>query len=92
MGFAMFDIDNVKVGDVWVCGRKPNRQLFYIHNVITRQGEITSSGCYESCRLFFHKSNTWAFDRKGDKDEVMLFYKLIEERGLKFDKNKGVNY
>lgn len=86
----MFDIDNVKVGDILVCGRKPNRQLFYIHNVIAIQGKITSSGCYENHRSFFPKSTIWAFHRKGDKDEVMLFYKLIEEYGYKFNRNTGV--
>lgn len=93
MGFAMFDIDNVKVGDVWVCGRKPHRQLFYIHNVIAIQGKITSSGLSENSMPFIHlfpKSNVWAFDRKGDKDEVMLFYKLIEEYGYKFNRNTGI--
>lgn len=90
MGFAMFDIDNVKVGDIWVCGHKPNRQLFYIHNVIARQEKITSSGCSENRLHLFPKSNIWSFLRKGDKDEVMLFYKLIEEYGYKFNRNTGI--
>lgn len=86
----MYDISELKVGDIMVCG-SCNRQLFYIHNIDLMNNTITSSGVAESMRRsYFDKSNIWNFDRKANDDEVLLFYDLIRMKGLKFDLNKGV--
>ena len=87
----MYDISELKVGDIMVCGDAPNRQLFYIHNIDLMNNTITSSGISESMRRsYFKKSKIWDFDRKANDDEVLLFYDLISMKGLKFDLNKGV--
>ena len=87
----MYDISELKVGDIMVCGDAPLRQLFYIHNIDLMNNTITSSGISESMRRsYFQKSKIWDFDRKANDDEVLLFYDLISMKGLKFDLNKGI--
>lgn len=87
----MYDISELKVGDIMVCGNATNRQLFYIHNIDLMNNTITSSGISESMhRSYFKKSKIWDFDRKANDDEVLLFYDLISMKGLKFDLNKGI--
>ena len=87
----MYDISELKVGDIMVRGDAHNRQLFYIHNIDLMNNTITSSGISESMRRsYFKKSKIWDFDRKANDDEVLLFYDLISMKGLKFDLNKGV--
>lgn len=87
----MYDISELKVGDIMVCGNATHRQLFYIHNIDLMNNTITSSGISESMhRSYFKKSKIWDFDRKANDDEVLLFYDLINMKGLKFDLNKGI--
>lgn len=87
----MYDISELKVGDIMVCGDASLRQLFYIHNIDLMNNTITSSGISESMRRsYFKKSKIWDFDRKANDDEVLLFYDLIRMKGLKFDLNKGI--
>lgn len=87
----MYDISELKVGDIMVCGDASLRQLFYIHNIDLMNNTITSSGISESMRRsYFKKSKIWDFDRKANDDEVLLFYDLISMKGLKFDLNKGI--
>lgn len=87
----MYDISELKVGDIMVCGNAPCRQLFYIHNINIAHEKITTSGVYENSRYsFFYKDVIWAFDRKANNDEVHLFYELIERPGFKFNLNTGV--
>ena len=87
----MYDISELKVGDIMVCGCRPYIQLFYIHNIDLMNNTITSSGISESMRRsYFKKSKIWVFDRKANDDEVLLFYDLISMKGLKFDLNKGI--
>lgn len=43
----MYDIRDLKIGDIMVCGRQPNRQLFYIHNIDLNRKRIESSGIGE---------------------------------------------
>lgn len=86
----MYDISELKVGDIMVCGSS-KRQLFFIHKIDLSNNTITSSGVAESpYRSYFDKSNVWEFDRKANDDEVLLFYDLIRMKGLKFDLNKGI--
>lgn len=87
----MYDISELKVGDIMVCGNAPTRQLFYIHNIDISHGKITTSGVGEKSRYsYFHKSEIWAFDKKATNEEVRLFYELIERPGFKFNINTGV--
>ena len=87
----MYDISELKVGDIMVCGREPTRQLFYIHNINISQDKITTSGVYESVRYtLFEKSTIWSFDRKATEYEERMFYELIDRRGFKFNLNTGV--
>lgn len=86
----MYDISELKVGDIMVCGCEPTRQLFYIHNINIAQDKITTSGVYESARYtLFEKSNIWSFDRKATEEERM-FYELIIRNGFEFNLNTGV--
>ncbi len=87
----MYDIRELKVGDIMVCGYAPRRQLFYIHNINIAREKITTSGIGEnSTYSYFGKNVIWTFDRKADEDEVRLFYELIERLGFKFNLNTGV--
>ena len=87
----MYDISELKVGDIMVCRDAPVRQLFYIHNINIARGEITTSGIHENTRYsYFHKSTMWVFERKATEDEVRLFYELIGRPGFKFNLNTGV--
>ena len=87
----MYDISELKVGDIMVCGCEPTRQLFYIHNINISQDKITTSGVYESARYtLFEKSTIWSFDRKATEYEERMFYELIDRHGFKFNLNTGV--
>lgn len=87
----MYDISELKVGDIMVCGDAPIRQLFYIHNINIAREKITTSGISENTRYsYFEKHIIWTFDRKATDDEVRLFYELIERYGFKFNLNTGV--
>ena len=89
----MYDISELKVGDIMVCGSRPARQLFYIHKIDLSNNTIISCGISESesrHRSYFDKSIGWAFERKADDSEVLLFYHLITMKGLKFNLNKGI--
>lgn len=87
----MYDISELKVGDIMVRDSCTNRQLFYVHNIDLSNNTITSSGIAENMRRsYFDKSIIWDFDRKANDGEVRLFYDLIRMKGLKFDLNKGV--
>lgn len=45
----MYDIRDLKIGDIMVCGSRPYRQLFYIHNIDLERECIESSGVREQC-------------------------------------------
>lgn len=88
----MYDIRDLKVGDIMVCGYAPGRQLFYIHNIDLERERIESSGIRERYNTsFFDKSYAWGFDRLATLGEVALFYELIDRHGFKFNINTGVS-
>lgn len=88
----MYDIRDLKVGDIMVCGQQSNRQLFYIHNIDLDRERIESSGVRERHGdSFFDKCYTWRFDRLATLGEVALFYELIDRYGFKFNINTGVS-
>ena len=87
----MYDISELKVGDIMVCGCRPYIQLFYIHNINIAREKITTSSVGENSTFsYFDKDVIWTFDRKATDDEVHLFYELIERFGFKFNLNTGV--
>jgi hypothetical protein len=87
----MYDISELKVGDIMVSLDAPRRQLFYIHNIDIGNRKITTSGVSENTRYpYFNKCTVWMFDRKATDDEVHLFYELIGRHDLKFNLNTGV--
>lgn len=87
----MYDISELKVGDIMVSFDAPRRQLFYIHNIDIANRKITTSGVSENARYsYFHKCTVWGFDRKATDDEVRLFYVLIGRYNFKFNLNTGV--
>lgn len=86
----MYNIRELKVGDVMVCGRSPNRQIFYIHRIDVSQHKITTSGVSERSNTCFEKDDCWDFDTKSTDEEECLFYELIERRWFKFNLNTGV--
>lgn len=87
----MYDISELKVGDIMVCGDAPCRQLFYIHDIDIANRKITTSGIHENSRYsYFTKDEIWAFNRKAKKYEVRLFYELIGLYDFKFNLNTGV--
>ena len=87
----MYDISELKVGDIMVFGDTPRRQLFYIHNINIAREKITTLGVGENSTFsYFDKDVIWMFDRKATDNEVHLFYELIERFGFKFNLNTGV--
>lgn len=87
----MYDISELKVGDIMVCSDAPRRQLFYIHNIDIAREKITTSGVGENSTYpYFDKDVIWTFDRKTTDEEVNLFYELIERYRFKFNLNNGV--
>jgi hypothetical protein len=88
----MYDIRDLKIGDIMVCGTAPHRQLFYIHNIDLDRERIESSGFKELyCSYFFDECYMWGFDRLATQGEVELFYELIDRHGFKFNINTGVS-
>lgn len=88
----MYDIRDLKVGDIMVCGQQPDRLLFYIHNIDLERELIESSGVGERYSIsFFDKCYMWAFDRLATQEEVLLFYECINRHGFKFNINTGVS-
>lgn len=86
----MYDINQLQIGDIMICGHEPNRQMFYIHNIDKKNKIIYSSGINEYDDRIYFKHN-WNITRKASEEEERRFYQLIEERGLKFNRNTGVS-
>lgn len=87
----MYDINTLQIGDIMICGHKPNRQMFYIHNIDKKNKIIYSSGIHESdSNGYFVLANYWGFQRKGNDDEKLLFYRVMKERNWHLNKRNGV--
>ncbi len=88
----MYDIRDLKVGDIVICGEIiPYRQFFYIHNIDIERNVVITSGINEGNRMsVFKKSGIWSFHRKANKEESDMFFDLIERYGFKFNINIGV--
>ena len=68
----MYDISELKVGDIMVCGNASHRQLFYIHNIDLMNNTITSSGIYESMYRSYFKNLRYGISIV--KQMMMKFY------------------
>ena len=84
----MYDIGEIKIGDIMICGNMSHRQFFYVHNIKRRILEM--SGICEDDDTIFTKDTDWTVDRKANAEEATLFYDLIERYGFKFNINTGV--
>lgn len=88
----MYDINQLQIGDIMICGREPNRQMFYIHNIDKTNKIIYASGIAERySNGYFGLAGYWNLQRKGTYEEKLLFYKLIKERNLHLNKRNGVH-
>lgn len=82
--------DNVKVGDIAYAGYKPDRQIFFIHNIIeTEPREIIASGFRESGGTVYPKLSGWGFCFIASEEEKREFMEIAREKGYKFDRNNG---
>lgn len=82
--------DNVKVGDIVYAGDKPNRQIFFIHNIVeTEPREIISSGFNEGGGIVYPKIPCWRFCFIANEEEKREFMEIAREKGYKFDRNNG---
>lgn len=89
MGFAMFDIDNVKVGDI--VATPTGKQMFYIHNIKGGAAIMSGFGIEEEMLdCVFEKDCHWIASRILSDNEKRKFFEYIERFGLKFDLNNGV--
>ena len=86
----MYDIGEIKLGDIMICGNRRNRQIFYVHNI--KEYGLEMSGICEDCNdTIFEKAIGWSVHRKAHSEEVALFYELIRQRGFKFNLNTGIS-
>ena len=82
--------DNVKVGDIVYAGDKPNRQIFFIHNIVeTEPREIISSGFNEGGGIVYPKLPCCGFCFIANEEEKREFMEIAIEKGYKFDRNNG---
>lgn len=89
MGFAMFDIDNIKVGDI--AATPTGRQMFYIHNIMGEAAIMSGFGIEEEMLdCVFEKDCKWIATRILSDNEKHKFFEYIKRFGLKFDVNNGV--
>lgn len=89
MGYSMFDIDSIQVGDI--VATPSGKQMFYIHN-IRGQVVIMSGFGVERERLdcVFEKGCHWCASKVLSDNEARKFFEYIEKFGLRFDVNNGV--
>lgn len=85
----MYDIGEIKIGDIMICGNMSHRQFFYVHNIKRRILEM--SGICENDDTIFTKDTAWAVDRKANAEEIILFYELMRQRGFKLNINTGIS-
>ena len=87
----MYDIREIKIGDIMVCDCGSSRQFFYVHNIYLEESRLEMSGISKSgVYTIYPKTRLWIVDRRADIEETMQFYALIERGGFKFNVNTGV--
>lgn len=79
MGFAMFDIDNVKVGDI--AATPTGRQMFYIHNIMGESAIMSGFGVDEEEMLdcVFEKDCRWIASRILSDNENINFLNTLRD-------------
>lgn len=85
----MYDIGEIKLGDIMICGNMRNRQFFYVHNI--KGYGLEMSGISEDDGTIFRKCTGWTVHRKANAEEIILFYKLMRQRGFKLNINTGIS-
>lgn len=81
----------MKTGEIWVLDSTRGKQMFFIHSIIDSEFDILMSGINEYDDRIYYKDR-WNISRKASEEEERRFYQLIEERGLKFNRNTGVSH
>lgn len=80
-----------KVGEIWILDSVRGKQMFFIHSIKDSElGIMLMSGLNEYDERIYTKG-AWNIRRKASEEEERRFYQLIEERGYKFNRNKGVS-
>ena len=69
----MYNISELKVGDVMVCGSSPNRQMFYIHSIYVFRNKITTSGVSEKSTTCFEKLIVGGLIKRQQKKKNVCF-------------------
>ena len=81
-----------KVGEIWILDSIRGKQMFFIHSIIDSElGFMITSGLNDYDEIIYTKGE-WNIRRKASEEEERRFYQLIEERGLKFNRNTGVSH
>ena len=88
----MYDIREIKIGDIMICGSGSTRQFFYVHNIYLEESRLEMSGISKSGYTIYPKTRFWSVDRRANTEETMQFYALIALHGHKFNPNTGCNY
>lgn len=77
----------MKTGEIWINDVSRGRQMFFVHNIV---GGACMSGFNEYDNAIYDKRTGWYVERKAQPEEIILFYELIVDKGLKFNRNIGV--
>lgn len=85
----MYDIGEIKLGDIMIVGTMRNRQFFYVHNI--KGYGLEMSGISEDDGTIFRKCTGWTIHRKANAEEIILFYELMRQRGFKLNINTGIS-
>ena len=85
----MYDIGEIKIGDIMICGNMSHRQFFYVHNI--KGDGLEMSGICEDDGTIFTKATDWTVDMKANAEEIILFYELMRQRGFKLNINTGIS-
>lgn len=80
----------MKTGEIWILDYILGKQMFFIHSTGYSRVGLLVSGINDYDDKIYYKSN-WNIRRKASEEEERRFYQLIEERGLKFNRNTGVS-
>ena len=51
----MYDISEIKIGDIMVCGSGSIRQFFYVHNIYLEEPHLEMSGISKSGYTIYPK-------------------------------------
>ena len=67
----MYDIREIKIGDIMVCGSGSTRRIFYVHNIYLKEPHLEMSGISNSSYTIYPKTRFWSVDRRANTEETM---------------------